>query len=57
MRTRSLHDEGASPQTYCTRALGMLESEFRAMALLALADWEQLELVDPELFPAVGALQ
>jgi serine/threonine protein kinase len=47
----------SSPQGYCTGVLSLLEAEFRALALLALADWERLELVDPELFPALGGLQ
>jgi serine/threonine protein kinase/WD40 repeat protein len=46
-----------TPQAFCTRALAILEWDFRAMALLALADWQQLDIVEPELFAAIGGLQ
>jgi serine/threonine protein kinase/formylglycine-generating enzyme required for sulfatase activity len=39
------------------RTLRQLESDLREMALLALADWEKLQLVSTELFAAVAALQ
>lgn len=44
-------------QEMCSRVLRLLEAELRALALLALADWEQLAIVEPSLFPALGNLQ
>jgi WD40 repeat protein len=53
----ALADAGTSPQAYVTRALGLLEAELRALALLALSDWDATGLVEPSLFAALGALQ
>jgi WD40 repeat protein/serine/threonine protein kinase len=39
------------------RALQALEADFRELALLALADWERLGIVAPELFRPVAQLQ
>ena len=36
---------------------GVLEAELRDLALLALADWEKSGIVEPDLFPAIAALQ
>lgn len=45
-----------TPQAYVTRVLVQLEADFRALALLALADWQALEIAEPELFAALGGL-
>lgn len=45
-----------SAEEFVRRALQLLESDFRALALTALADWERLGAVDSELFLAVAAL-
>ncbi len=52
-----LTTEHVQAQLFCVRALALLEADFRALALLVLADWERLGLVDSELFAALGALQ
>ncbi len=52
-----LGDAEASPETFVRHSLGRLEADFREMALLALADWERLEIVTPALFSAVAGLQ
>jgi WD40 repeat protein/serine/threonine protein kinase len=44
-------------QPFVQRTLALLEGQFRALALRALADWERLDLPAPELFRAVAALQ
>jgi WD40 repeat protein/serine/threonine protein kinase/tetratricopeptide (TPR) repeat protein len=48
---------GLEPEPFVRRGLRLLESDFRETALLALADWQRTDLVAPELFPAVAALQ
>src|SRR5437868_5449149 len=45
------------PEPLVRRGLRLLEADFREMALLALADWEQTGLVAPELFAAVASLR
>ncbi len=45
-----------SSRDFVTRALGLLEADFRAFALRALARWLQLGWAAEELFPCVGAL-
>ncbi len=54
---RLLADADASPEAFVRHGLARLEADFREMALLALADWERLEIVAPALFPAVTGLQ
>ncbi len=49
--------EAAGAESFVRRSLAYLESDFRALALLALADWERAEIVSSELFPALGGLQ
>ncbi|MGD1002047.1 MAG: hypothetical protein ABSA67_15270, partial [Candidatus Brocadiia bacterium] len=46
---------GSEP--FVRRSLAYLESDFRAVALLALSDWERAEIVSSELFSALGGLQ
>ncbi len=48
---------GMDSEAFTRRALAYLESDFRAMALLALSDWERAEIVSSELFPALAGLQ
>ncbi len=50
---------GASlePEAFVRRALGLLEADFRVLALRALADWQRLGIVSSELFSAVASLQ
>lgn len=45
------------PESFVRNALQSLEADFRQMALIALADWEQTGLVSPDIFEAVGLLQ
>ena len=47
----------ADAHSFIIRTLALLEAELRELALLALADWERLEIVTISLFQAVGALQ
>jgi serine/threonine protein kinase len=49
--------EGLSSEKFVRRALQMFEADFRMTALLALADWDKLDIVSPELFQAVASLQ
>lgn len=46
-----------SAESFVRQGLRSLEADLRELALLALADWEQLGLVSPELFRAVASLQ
>jgi serine/threonine protein kinase/tetratricopeptide (TPR) repeat protein len=55
-RFAALASAGTSPEDFVRRALQLLESDFRALALTALTDWERLGAVDSELFLAVAAL-
>jgi WD40 repeat protein/serine/threonine protein kinase/tetratricopeptide (TPR) repeat protein len=47
----------AGPEVMVRRGLRLLECDFRELALRALADWERMGLVAPELFAPVAALQ
>ena len=47
----------AKPEAFVREALGVLESEHRRIALLALADWAQLDRSAPPLFAAIATLQ
>ena len=53
----SLLHQVVEPELFVRRALALLESDFREAALVALADWERLGLVSPELFDAIASLQ
>ena len=44
-------------EPFVRRGLGLLESDFRAAALRALADWQRTGIVSSELFSAVASLQ
>jgi hypothetical protein len=60
MPTSSIADllrSSPEPELQARRGLALLEFDFRTRVLLALADWEQQELVHPELYRAVAALQ
>ena len=52
-----LLESNLAAETFVRRSLGLLESDLRRMALSALAQWAELELVAPELFPVVAGLQ
>ncbi len=54
---RNLLDDALAPEPFLRRGLALLEAQLRELALLALADWERVELVQPELFTAVAGLQ
>jgi serine/threonine protein kinase/formylglycine-generating enzyme required for sulfatase activity len=56
-RYDAILDTRLKPESFTRRALRVLESDFRQFALAALVDWERLELVVPELFPALASLQ
>jgi hypothetical protein len=44
-------------EPFVRRALAAMEADLRALALVALAEWEKTALVAPELFQPVAALQ
>src|SRR4051812_12489178 len=46
-----------SPEKLLRQALRQLEADLRELALLALADWDRLGIVAPELFRPVAQLQ
>jgi WD40 repeat protein/serine/threonine protein kinase len=50
-------DPGLPPDEYVRQALAILEADLRELALLALANWAELDLAAPELFRAIAALQ
>jgi len=52
-----LLESNVAAETFVRRTLGLLESELRRAALMALAQWAELELVAPELFHVVAGLQ
>jgi hypothetical protein len=52
-----LLEEEVSSEQFVRRALQMFEADFRMAALLALADWDKLDIVSHELFQAVASLQ
>ena len=56
-RYEALEASGPDPEDFVRRALALLESDFRELALSALSSWEQTGLVSKELFGAVAALQ
>ncbi|MGO8705023.1 MAG: serine/threonine-protein kinase [Candidatus Brocadiia bacterium] len=56
-RYEQLLREASGPESFVRRSLAHLESDFRALALLALSDWERAEIVSSELFSALGGLQ
>ena len=45
------------PAGFVRLELSRLEADLRELALLALADWERLEIVSPDLFRAVASIQ
>jgi serine/threonine protein kinase/WD40 repeat protein/tetratricopeptide (TPR) repeat protein len=44
-------------EPFVRETLAELEFDFRGLALVALAEWERLDIVAPELFRAVASLQ
>ncbi len=51
-----LLEETLEPEPFVRRALGLLEADFRTMALLALADWDRAGRPAPELARAIAGL-
>jgi predicted RNA polymerase sigma factor len=45
------------PDHYVRATLARLEADFRRLALLALAAWDDMGVVAPELFTAIATLQ
>ena len=56
-RYEGLLSENLTSEQLVRQALQLLESDFRELALLALADWSRLEMVSQDLFQAVASLQ
>ncbi len=56
-RYAELSARGHEAEPFVRLALSALEADHRELALLALADWARLGLVEPALFPALAALQ
>jgi WD40 repeat protein/serine/threonine protein kinase len=56
-RYRELVATPAVSEAFVRRALAYLESDFRAMALVALSDWERTRIVSSDLFQALAGLQ
>lgn len=56
-RFQDLLSNDQDSERFVRQGLQFLEDDFRTMALLALSDWQRLEIVQPEMFHAVAALQ
>lgn len=54
---RTILSAELNPESFVRQALRLLETDFRHIALLALADWERLDLVSPSLFNAIAGVQ
>jgi tetratricopeptide (TPR) repeat protein/serine/threonine protein kinase len=52
-----LLDSGLPSEPFVRQAIALSESVLRRLALLALADWERLAIVSPDLFTALAAVQ
>src|SRR5260370_28945453 len=50
-------DSRPSSEPFVRRALARSESVLRQLALLALADWERLDIVSSDLFTALASLE
>lgn len=57
VRYQALLSKALSSEDFVREALQSFEADFRTTALLALADWQKLEIVRAELFQAVASLQ
>lgn len=52
-----LLSDDRTPETFVRWGLSLLESDFREVSLLALADWARLEIASPDLFSSIMELQ
>jgi serine/threonine protein kinase len=56
-REKALIRSDLAAESFVRESLRRFEHDFRELALLALADWERLGIVTPELFRSLASLQ